>query len=210
MKLKLNTVEDTARPPRAAAAPSPSIRPTKAVSTAPKRGSSKSDATAGRASAQIRASRFEDGSSVFGVEDDDDASTSSASTPSDVPEGGARPPASGSSHPSCLDTVTDTSRRIPTPRPNLRASRASATDSGSRRARRVARTRRRATRRDEDQGASVPPSAERRPGAHVRADPRDATKRDAETTDIAPRRGAGVVCRGCPIISPIFLPRRRL
>ena len=57
LKEKLKTVVDTARPPRAAAAPSPSMRPTKAVSTAPRTGSRSREATAGRASAQMRASR---------------------------------------------------------------------------------------------------------------------------------------------------------
>ena len=55
---KLNTVVDTARPPSAAAAPSPSRRPTNAVSTAPRTGSRSRDATAGSASAQMRASRL--------------------------------------------------------------------------------------------------------------------------------------------------------
>ena len=55
---KLNTVVATARPPSAAAAPSPSRRPTNAVSTAPRTGSKSRDATAGSASAQMRASRL--------------------------------------------------------------------------------------------------------------------------------------------------------
>jgi len=44
---------DTAKPPNASAAPSPWIRPTNAVSTTPSTGSSKSEATAGSASAKI-------------------------------------------------------------------------------------------------------------------------------------------------------------
>ena len=50
---KLNTAVDTAKPPNASAAPSPWIRPTNAVSTTPSTGSSKSEATAGSASANI-------------------------------------------------------------------------------------------------------------------------------------------------------------
>ena len=53
LKEKLNTAVDTAKPPNASAAPSPWIRPTNAVSTTPSTGSSKSEATAGSASAKI-------------------------------------------------------------------------------------------------------------------------------------------------------------
>ena len=53
MKEKLKTAVDTAKPPNASAAPSPWIRPTNAVSTTPSTGSSKSEATAGSASANI-------------------------------------------------------------------------------------------------------------------------------------------------------------